>query len=198
MDKEELIRKCILTIGNYGQMANRLEKRNNISQFILLYYSIVGIVDSLIPKFFDISNEPELLNTVFDFWDIIMAIILLIFSSQVALLKYSERIKNCIKSLNELKSFLIKIQNQYDDNTSQNLCQEYNTIISNIDFLFSRTDFYNSCIEYDKKTPNSKEKSHHFKIAEIGYIKLKLFLENSLYCIVIVMPFIMYALLIIL
>lgn len=71
MDKEELIRKCILTIGNYGQMANRLEKRNNISQFILLYYSIVGIVDSLIPKFFDISNKPELLNTVFDFWDII-------------------------------------------------------------------------------------------------------------------------------
>lgn len=198
MNKEKLIRKCSLTIGNYGQMANRLEKRNNISQFILLYYSVVGIIDSLIPKFFDISNKPESLNTVFDFWDIIMAIILLIFSSQVALLKYSERTKNCIKSLNELKSFLVKIRSENSENINPNLCQEYNTIISNIDFLFSRSDFYYSCIEYDKKNSNSEETSHHFRKAEIGYIKLKLFLENFLYFAVIIMPFVIYTLLVVL
>ena len=126
-------------------MANRLEKRNSIFQFILVYYSIIGIIDSLIPKYFDIeTNVSTTMYNIFDFWDILIAIIMLIFSSQITLFKYPERIKNCMMTLNKLKA----LKGQSASKSPSDIYDEYYNITQNIDFLFSRSDFYSSYIRY--------------------------------------------------
>ena len=189
-DTKRFIRKCSLTIGNISKMANRFERRNNWFQFFLIYYSIVGIIDALIPQYFSLSTAlPTYINNIFDFWDVLIAIVLLIFSSQVALFKYPEKIKSCVNKLNQLKSLMNgQSSNQIDYNT-------YNTIMDDIDFLFSRTDFYYSCLEYDKT--NSKKKSEgevskHFRFFEIAFIVLKKWLENIFYFVLTILPIVSY------
>lgn len=191
---DELNRKLSLTIGNYSQMANRLEKRNSIFQFILIYYSIVGIVDALIPKFFNIEqNVSTTMYNIFDFWDVLIAIILLIFSSQIALFKYPERIKNCMMTLNRLKVLKGVLSTSGITNDSYN---EYYDITQNIDFLFSRSDFYLSCKNYDKKNASSETKNHFNKL-EIFFISIRLIFENVLYIVLLILPIVMYLCLII-
>lgn len=185
-----LERRLSLTIGNYSQMANRLEKRNSIFQFILIYYSIIGIVDSLLPKYFDFTtNVSATMCNIFDFWDILIAIILLIFSSQIALFKYPERIKNCMVMLNRLKKLngeLLSSAKNVSD-----AYQEYHEITKNIDFLFSRSDFYLSCKNYDVKHQSTEVKTHFSKTEEF-FISSRLVFENILYFILIFLPIVIY------
>lgn len=190
---DELSRRCNLTIGNISKMANRLEKRNNWFQFLLLYYSIIGIINALIPEFFDLENSlPPLIFNAFEFWDVIIAIILLIVSSQVALFKYPERIKACVNKLNEIKAFSIDMKKNTINHTYYD---RYEQITKDIDFLFSRVDFYYSCLEFDAKNKNSKEIERHFSKGEKASIKLRVFLENSSYFILSVCPIITYLIL---
>ncbi|MBR0348023.1 MAG: hypothetical protein IIX16_00115 [Clostridia bacterium] len=187
---ENLNRKLSLTIGNYSQMANRLEKRNSIFQFVLIYYSIIGIVDALLPKYFDFTtNVSATMNNVFDFWDILIAIILLIFSSQIALFKYPERIKNCMVTLNQLKMLQGALLSSTQ--TVENAYKEYYEITQNINFLFSRSDFYLSCKNYDVKNQGSEVKTH-FSQTEEFFISTRLVLENILYFILIFLPMVIY------
>lgn len=176
-------------------MANRLEKRNSIFQFLLVYYSIVGIIDSLIPKYFNVQlNVSPTVYNIFDFWDILIAIILLIFSSQIALFKYPERIKSCMVTLNKLKALNSNLSTHSEPNND--LYNEYYEITKNIDFLFSRSDFYLSCKNYDMKNSNNEVETHFTK-AERFFISVRIFFENFLYFILIVLPFVMYICLII-
>ena len=193
---DNLKRKCLLTIGNISKMANRLERRNNWFQFFLIYYSIVGIIDALIPKYFSLTTAlPMYVNSIFEFWDVLIAIVLLIFSSQVALFKYLERIKSCVNKLNQLKAYSnnIGFNNQEYD--------KYNAIMADIDFLFNRTDFYYSCVEFDKKSSSSRifffpkktsETSKHFTKFEILFILLKKWLENTFYFTLTILPVLTY------
>lgn len=192
---DELSRRCSLTIGNISKMANRLERRNNWFQFLLLYYSIVGIINALIPKYFDLENSlPPFIFNAFEFWDVVIAIVLLIVSSQVALFKYPERIKACVNKLNEIKAFSIDMKKNAINHTYYD---RYEQITKDFDFLFSRVDFYYSCIEFDAKNKNTKEVERHFSKGEKASIKLRVFLENSSYFILSVCPIITYLILII-
>lgn len=189
MDKDKLLTNCSLTIGNYSKMADRLEQRNNISQFLLIYYGLVGIIDALLYRYFDLQNIiPTLACDVFEFWDILIAIVMLVFSFEIALLKYPERVKLCIKSLNTLKHLKSKISIAKDIDV---LLDEYYETVSNIDFLFTRTDFYYSCKEYDNRH-SSDELKKHFRRFEILTINLRVFLENLLYVLLMAMPIVMY------
>lgn len=125
---------------------------------------------------------------IFDFWDILIAIILLIFSSQIALFKYPERIKNCMVTLNKLKVLKGDLSTSGVTNKSYS---EYYNITQNIDFLFSRSDFYLSCKNYDKKH-STNEIDLHFSKTEIFFISVRIILENTLYFLLILLPIAMY------
>lgn len=191
MEKNKLRRKIELTTNNFGQMANRLERRNFMFQFLLMYYSVIGIVNELFPLYFNLEktfNATYL--SFFNFWNICTAIIFLIFSSQIALFKYPERTKSCMKSLNNLK----ELQNDLETEDENKIKDKYYKIISEIDFLFSRTDFYLSCVTIDKgkEEKDKHEVKNHFGFFEKFFINIKLGLEYLAYILLVTTPIIMY------
>lgn len=198
---DSFIRKCTLSSMNYGNISNKLDKRKTIFQILLPYYSIVGVINSLLPRYFDNIDNTRL-NYLY-FWGIVISIVFLVISMQIALARYPERIENATKNLNHLKILKnqaehLKINENATENDLKKLWISYNELIqSNV--LVNRRYFYKTCKDYDsgneKKTSNyESEVKTHFKLLEKVYINFTNFLESILYFFMFILPFIVYML----
>lgn len=111
------------TLSNYANMIKRLEKRKKISEFVLIYYSIFLIMTTLTGKYF-----PETYNLVLsEYFNIIISVIVLIYSLINKNANYSSRLDVLLSSLNALKT----IKRMVDDNNVNKYNDQYNKIVDN-------------------------------------------------------------------
>lgn len=190
--KEELLRNCNLTSLNYGQLANKLQKRKNIFQVLLPYYSVIGILNTLVPKYFLCISVHK--QNILSFWGAFISVTFLVISMQISLARYPERISELTRILNKLKVLKSKI-NKCSNNEIEDLQKEYNEIISNGVFV-GRRYFYKSCKDVDKKckSNNSQEVQDHFSKSEKFFLSFVDIMEIILCVLVFVLPLIVYLL----
>lgn len=150
---DNLIRKCEITSSNYGNFAKRLQKRKNVFQILLPYYSVIGILNALFIKYFNSFNENQI--ACISFWGICISISFLVISMQITLANYPERIDKATKKLNELKILKGKLEAikslKINNEDFKEICDRYNEIISS-GTLINERYFYATCKEADKKT----------------------------------------------
>lgn len=185
-----LLRNCKLTSSNYGNLANQLQKRKNVFQILLPYYSIIGIINGLIPRFFTLCTYQK---DILAFWGICVSVTFLVISMQIALARYPERIESANNKLNSIKSLINHIESDQQIENISDYWKEYNALISNSSFI-QRRYFYKTCKITDKKSSNTQNKetaSHFSKIESICFILVEFF-ENMFYIILFLLPFIIY------
>jgi hypothetical protein len=163
-----LERNCTLSSSNCGNIANKLTKRKNFFQILLPYYSIIGIINGLIPRFFSPISKEKL--DLLGFWGIIVSISFLVISMLISLAKYPERIERATYNLNNLKILKNNLQtakNDLNEDEIRDYWQQYNNIIQNYS-LVNRRYFYKTCKHQDKhtivkKTRRAKKNEMFFK-----------------------------------
>lgn len=218
--KKELLRNCNLTASNYANLLNKLQKRKIIFQFLLPFYSVIGILNGLLPKFLDFFTITQI--NLLSFWGVVISITFLVVSMQITLAKYPERIAEATKILNKLKSLKSEIKKTDESNTDkiEELYKQYNDIVHNGEFI-SRNYFFQTCRDVDKRNGHTKkikvqkgkkdkgidskkestivsETSRHFDWLEITYIVFLTILENLLYLLIFILPIIVYTLIFVL
>lgn len=212
--KEEILRNCDLTASNYANLANKLQKRKIIFQVLLPFYSVIGVLNGLLPKFLDFFTPIQI--DLLSFWGVIISITFLVVSMQITLAKYPERIAEATKILNKLKVIKSKIKKTDENNTEEleDLYEQYNDIVHNGVFI-NRRFFYETCRDIDKRNGNIKknkstkakkdyeiepgkessrltETARHFSWFEIAYIIFLSILENFFYLLIYILPIIVY------
>jgi len=132
------------TLSNYANMVKRLERKKNVSEFVLTYYSVFLIITTLTGKYF--SNYYN--AAVSDYFNIILSVIVLIYSLIIKNANYSTRISSIMDSLNKLKS----IKREVDDDSLEACNKKYNEIVDkterrdDVDFFIS---VKNLCKSYE-------------------------------------------------
>jgi hypothetical protein len=87
----------------YENMIGRLERKSRVYNFLLIYYSIILIAYSLVAFIFSKAINPYLLP----FCNIMISVVMLIFSVINNLANYQERIKKISKSKEEIEKTLV-------------------------------------------------------------------------------------------
>lgn len=147
------------TQSNYANMIKRLDKSQKMSNFVLIYYSIFLIVNTLTGKYF-----PEYFNLkVSEYFGVILSIIVLAYSIINNSANYSIRISRIEESLNKLKT----IKRNLETSELEKCVDEYNKITDNTERR-SDVDFFitvkHLCNEFGiswitkKKKKEKKEK----------------------------------------
>lgn len=140
-------------------MIKRLERKKNVSEFVLTYYSIFLIITTLTGKYF-----PDYYDVLMsEYINIILSVVVLIYSIIIQKSNYSSRISHVMDSLNQLKS----IKREISDETLEHCNVKYNNIVDRTERR-SDTDFFitvkHLCREYDI---NWLTKRHNKKVAEL-------------------------------
>lgn len=145
------------TQSNYANMIKRLSTKQKVSNFVLIYYSIFLIINTLTGKYF-----PQYFNlSLAEYFGVILSVVMLAYSLINNSSNYSVRIANIEESLNELKTIKRKLS---DDNLQQCI-DDYNDITDNterredIDFFITVKHL---CKEFEinwftKKHKNKRE-----------------------------------------
>lgn len=196
-----LIRKCDLTSSNYGNYANRLQNRKTLFQILLPFYSVVGIVNGIFPKYFTNIGTEKI--TILNFWGIFISITFLVISMQIALARYPERISEATDRLNKLKILKGEIQKSNNDNNEINdIWDRYNKIVSN-GIIIHRRFFYLTCRETDRakkikqklglfnSVPDSEVRKHFSIVEQIGIVSTNI-LEFFSFVFIFLLPIIVY------
>ena len=181
--KASLEKDIKLTCSNYTNMHARLQLRNNMASVLIVYYSIVTIVFSIIGRYFSIS---ELSNTVLDFSAVLTAIVILVSSLMISMANYSFRIRDAVIAIDSLKKMKKEIQakagtmeqDEYDE-----YIEKYHEIIDKME-LRSETDFFRTCFK-EKKTKEYFTKIQRFVLA------CEIIFERCFYLCLIVAPVIL-------
>lgn len=186
--KEFLEKDIKYTSGNYANMHDRLKIRDNMSKFLIIYYSIIGIINSLLPKYMvKFVLETDILN----FSALIISIILLVASLYVSLAKYSERTIEAMSALDNLKRMKKEIIMYSEDDLMKDeyklfkeLTYKYHNIVDNME-LRTDFDYYKTC----KSLNTAREK---FTTLQEIMVHVPYVLEKLLYLILIIIPFVFY------
>lgn len=109
------------TQSNYANMTKRLTRKSKVSNFILIYYSIFLIINTLTGKYF--SNNYNL--NLAEYFSIILSIIILAYSIINNNANYNIRINNIENSLNEIKNLKRKLDGEKE---LKKYVDEYNNI----------------------------------------------------------------------
>lgn len=193
-----LKRKIDITSLNYANMAKRLIRRKSLFQILLPYYSVIGILNTLIVRY--INNFSDTQKSYLAFWGIFISISFLVISLQITLAGYPERINDATNKLNQLK---ILKGNLEDINPLKTIelsliNKKYNEIVSS-GTLISDRYFYDTCKEVDRKNKKKiedkkivSEIERHFTSTKIRYIKGTNGLEICLFALIFLLPFIVY------
>lgn len=176
MDKQKYsaskVRKIVdTTLSNYANMIKRLERKKNISEFVLTYYSVFLIITTLTGKYFPDFYD----TTVSDYFNIILSVVVLIYSLIIKNANYSTRIDAIMISLNKLKS----IKRRIDDENVEECNEEYNDIVdkterrNDVDFFITVKHL---CKEFNinwltKKHRRSKRKESAEREKNDEYVK---------------------------
>ena len=99
---------CSITLSNYVNMEKRLSYKQKFSDFILVYYSIFLIINTLSVKYFPTLFD----NAISEYLGVIISIVLLAYSLINSNARYSKRIDDIIKAINKLKTIKREITNE--------------------------------------------------------------------------------------
>lgn len=151
-DKTKIYDIMNTTQNNYSNMLKRLQLKKSFSNFVVTYYSIALIVYSLTAEFFPSIFDVKLSS----YFNIILSIVVLVYSLIITNAKYSERIQSAERVLNEVKSK--KRELKTDENAMEKL-KEYEIIMSKAEYR-SELDFFHTlkqkCKKYDVRWYNYK------------------------------------------
>lgn len=108
------------TQSNYANMVKRLSRKQKMSNFVLIYYSIFMIINTLTGKYF-----PNIFNTnLAEYFGIILSVVMLAYSLINSSANYAIRISNVEEALNKLKT----IKRKLEDDNLQDCIDEYNKV----------------------------------------------------------------------
>ncbi|WP_148550674.1 SLATT domain-containing protein [Paraclostridium bifermentans] len=96
------------TQSNYANMTKRLTRKSKVSNFILIYYSIFLIINTLTGKYF--PNNYNLILA--EYFSIILSVIILAYSIINNNANYNIRINSIEDSLNEIKNLKRKLDGE--------------------------------------------------------------------------------------
>lgn len=198
-DLEKWFNIIDVTKSNYSNMMKRLKKNQKNGNFILIYYSIFLIVNTLTVKYF-----PAYYNaTLSEYFGLIISIILLVVSVINDKANYSIRIVKIEDSLNQLKNLK---RNLTEKNIEQSR-SSYEYITNNTETR-EDCDFFKTvkqlCKENGIKLFRNNSANTDFGdrkikkifnyISEINILSeyFKSFFWNILYLIVYIIPFIIF------
>ncbi len=175
-----LKRKCEITSSNYGNFAKRLQRRKNAFQILLPYYSVIGILNALLIKYFVSLNTIQ--QSCISFWGICISISFLVISMQITLANYPERIDKATKKLNELKILKGKLEtiNSFDYEQFNEILENYNSIVST-GTLINERYFYATCKEIDKKTKEKIKNEVLNELKKSKYDNYKIYKKFEVY-----------------
>ena len=142
-DKTKIYDIMNTTQNNYSNMLKRLQLKKSFSNFVVTYYSIALIVYSLTAEFFPSIFDVKLSS----YFNIILSIVVLVYSLIITNAKYSERIQSAERVLNEVKSK--KRELKTDENAMEKL-KEYEIIMSKAEYR-SELDFFHTLKQKCKK-----------------------------------------------
>lgn len=135
-----LEKDIINTSKNYANMYDRLHRRNIITKFLIVYYSVISILYAILPKYFILE---ETVKNTLDFFSVVISIILLVSSLAVSMANYSIRETKVMKALDTLKRLKKEIQAEdciKKDNYS-NYIKKYHKTVDSME-LRSNYDYY--------------------------------------------------------
>lgn len=165
-------RRCEITSSNYGNLAKRLQKRKTIFQILLPYYSVIGILNSLLSKYFVFDNDIQ--KSCILYWGIFISVSFLVISMQITLANYPERINEATKKLNDLKILKGKLVSLDFSNRSEfdDIVEKYDLIVSS-GTLINERYFYATCKEMDRKAQMIEYKNFIDKFNNLNKIDIK-------------------------
>ncbi|WP_270348973.1 SLATT domain-containing protein [Megamonas funiformis] len=187
---KKLMHDLDYTASNASNMLNRLKNWDFLSKTIIIEYTVLTIINSLIPKYCSLSSTTI---TYLDFFNIIMSIITLVASLCVSIANYPARINNALINLNKLKRLKKTIEeNLYIINDStyikeshKKYTNDYHNIVDNMECR-SNLDFFITC-----QKDNFQYRS--FTTCEKIYYTLDRFLLlHAINCIFTLLPFLIY------
>lgn len=147
--REKFLKDIEYTSLNYSNMYDRLQMRNNWSKFFVVYYSVIAVINAILPKVFVI---PDIYCTLLDFTSIVVSIIMLVASLSVSLANYSERSLKVMQGLDALKRLKKTLVYSNEDLEKEDykkyseFLTEYHGIVDNVE-LRTDYDFYRTCRE---------------------------------------------------
>ena len=147
--REKFLKDIEYTSLNYSNMYDRLQMRNNWSKFFVVYYSVIAVINAILPKVFVI---PDIYCTLLDFTSIVVSIIMLVASLSVSLANYSERSLKVMQGLDALKRLKKTLVYSNEDLEKEDykkyreFLTEYHGIVDKVE-LRTDYDFYRTCRE---------------------------------------------------
>lgn len=209
-DKKKWKKIMDTTQSNYANMIKRLSKKQKVSNFVLIYYSIFLIITTLTSNYF-----PEYFNsTLGEYFGIILSVIVLAYSLINNSANYAVRIEKAENALNSLKT----IKRKLEDENLDDCVEQYNSITDNAERR-EDVDFFRTvkhlCKEYQicwltkKHKPKKKdqpeplsdddkeqEKAVNNYISEINVWaeEVKIIFENVWILILFLVPAIIFTL----
>ena len=110
--------------GIYEVMIARIERTAKISNYLLIYYSVILIMFSLLTVFFQKAISPQLIS----FFNLLISIVMLVFTVINNLADYQKRIQKIQISKAELDDLLIRCGDCID---TPEIRLKYNEIVRN-------------------------------------------------------------------
>ncbi|WP_096635835.1 SLATT domain-containing protein [Clostridium cochlearium] len=214
-DKRKWKKIMDITQNNYANILKRLTRKSKVSNNVLISYSIFLIMCSLTSKYF-----PSRFNVnLAEYFNIVLSVIILVYSLINNNANYNIRIVNMEKSLNDIKDIKRKLNEEsleeciekYNKITSQterredvdffitvkNLCKKHNinwfTKREKKNKIYSIKEELSCNEEINKKNKREIEAINNY-LCEINVIheEIKLILEYFWYLILILIPFIIF------
>lgn len=169
------------TQSNYANMIKRLDRRNKVSNYVLIYYSIFLIAITLTGKYF-----PKYFSTILgEYFGILLSIIMLAYSLVNNSANYSVRISKIEEALNKLKTIKREINNENIDTYKEKYYAITDTTERREDVDFFVT-VKHLCKEYNMSvlTKKIKDKNHigfdeQEKVVNDYVSEINIYLEES-------------------
>lgn len=192
--KEKFLKDIKYTTKNYSNMYNRLQQRDNWSKFLVIYYSVVGIINTILPKYFSISENYA---DVLDFSSVMVSIILLVTSVSISLAGYSGRAMKVMQGIDTLKHMKKEVQllNAEDlcgkeNDTYRKMLKMYREVVGTIE-LRTEYDYYLTCKEIEDEEKSQKVRET-FRLSKRISVVLKHMGEIVLYWALLLFPVVFY------
>lgn len=119
-DKKKWKKIINTTQSNYANMIKRLSRKQKVSNFVLIYYSIFLIINTLTAKYFPDFFDSSLA----EYFGIILSVVMLAYSLINNSANYAVRISNVEEALNKLKT----IKRDLANDNLQECIKKYNKI----------------------------------------------------------------------
>ncbi|MBQ6825741.1 MAG: SLATT domain-containing protein [Clostridia bacterium] len=167
----------------FTHQLKRLSKANKRASFVLIYYSIMIIVYSLSLKFF----PNYFCNNLVDFFNIVLSVIVLIYSIINSNSRYSERVRVVENALSKIKKLKRKLADVNEINNEEDKSKkfdeikiEYEDLIDSVEYR-DDLDFYyavlnlcksyninpkNGCLEVDKQEALTQQSEESFALIQ--------------------------------